>query len=103
MPPSDLKQHIWQVLSQVPAGKVVSYGQLAKLANCPNHSRYIGTVLKQLPKDTQLPRHRVINSKGRIAFPQNCEAYKAQKCRLEAEGVSVEDGKICMKEFQWRP
>ena len=92
---------IWYLLSRIPAGCVVTYGQLADMAGAPGCARVIGNVLRQLPAGSDLPWHRVINGKGRISFPEGSSRYNSQKCRLELEGVTVLSGKIDLKAHQW--
>jgi methylated-DNA-protein-cysteine methyltransferase related protein len=95
------KSAIYLALKSVPAGKVVTYGQLAKIAGLPGAARLVGTTLCQLPENTDLPWHRVINAQGKISMPENSSGYIEQIKRLKAEGVSVNNGKIRLKEFQW--
>ena len=98
---SELKQKILQTVASIPAGKVASYGQVAKLCGYPGHARYVGTLLKKLPKNSKLPWYRVINSKGEISFPLGSEAYYRQQTKLSKEGIKVEAGKISMKVYGW--
>jgi methylated-DNA-protein-cysteine methyltransferase-like protein len=98
-PDLSLKEIIWQIVASIPKGKVATYGQIAKAAGYPGHARYVGSTLKNLPKDTKLPWHRVINSQGRISFPINSSAYNKQKSRLEAEGVVFNNETLCLKKF----
>ncbi|MCG8413115.1 MAG: MGMT family protein [Pseudomonadales bacterium] len=95
------QERIWQVVHQIPRGKVASYGQVAKLAELPGYARYVGYVMKNLPAGTKLPWHRVVNSQGRISFPRNSSSYQRQKTLLEKEGVVFIKGKFSMKEFGW--
>lgn len=97
----ELKLMIWQVVAAIPPGKVATYGQIAKLCGYPGYARYVGHTLKQLPKGTLLPWHRVINAKGEIAFPYATEAYQTQHGRLCEEGVQFNDDKISLKRFAW--
>ena len=94
-------QRVWQVIASIPVGKVATYGQVAELAGLGRGARYVGSVLRKLPKETKLPWHRVVNAQGKIAFPQGSDAYEAQRARLEDEGVSYINGKIDMKLFRW--
>ncbi len=96
-------QLIWQVLARIPAGKVVSYGQLAELAGLPGYARFVGSTLKNLPKETTLPWHRVINAAGKISFEIGSPAYLRQKVRLEDEGVKVIQGRIALATYRWQP
>lgn len=97
----ELKQMIWQIVALIPEGKVATYGQIAKLCGYPGYARYVGHTLKHLPEDTLLPWHRVINAKGKIAFPADTQAYQCQVMRLQNEGVKVIAGKISVKQFAW--
>lgn len=95
-------RRIWQVVSQIPEGKVASYGQVAELAGLPRAARLVGNVLKKLPPDTKLPWHRVINSQGKISFPYNSPGYKRQKALLESEGITLLNDKVVMKYYRWQ-
>lgn len=97
------QEKIWQVVALIPEGHVATYGQIAELAGLPRMARAVGRTLSQLPKDTQLPWHRVINAKGQISFPVDSSAYKRQRDRLEDEGITLLKGKISLKDYQWKP
>ena len=92
----------WQTLSSVPAGRVATYGQIARLAGFPNHARYVGATLKNLPKDTKLPWHRIINSKGEIVFPEGSSGFKKQVKLLTNEGVTIVKNRINLRLYQWQ-
>ena len=95
------KEKIWQVVHQIPKGKVSSYGQVARLAGLPGYARYVGHVMKNLPNGTKLPWHRVANSQGRLSFPQDSREYQTQKRRLEDEGIVFVNGRFSLQEFGW--
>ena len=101
MDTSELRQHILRIVAAIPHGKVASYGQIATFCGYPSYARYVGTVLRNLPKDTMLPWYRVINSRGEIAFPINSKAYIRQLTLLSEEGVNLENGKISMRIYGW--
>ncbi|HSC69296.1 MAG TPA: MGMT family protein [Cellvibrio sp.] len=91
------REAIYLALMTVPAGKVITYGQLASLAGLPGAARLAGSTLSSLPAKTQLPWHRVINAQGKISLPVDSIAYKKQVQRLQAEGVEVKNGKISLR------
>ncbi len=98
------QESIYQTLSQIPEGKVVTYGYLAKLAGLGNAARLVGTTLKKLPKNTKLPWHRVINAQGKISFPESYPGFERQKTLLMDEGVTFKkNGKIDLSVFLWEP
>lgn len=95
------KERIWQVVHQIPKGKVASYGQVAKMADLPGYARYVGYVMKSLPSDSKLPWHRVVNARGRLSFVRDSREYQAQKSKLEAEGVIFVNGQFSLTTYRW--
>lgn len=91
------RDRIWQIVHQIPPGKVATYGQIARLAGIPSHSRLVGRILSRLPSDTRLPWHRVINSQGKITNPNKA----AQQERLEAEEITLINGRVSLRRYQW--
>ena len=85
---------IYQVLAHIPAGKVLSYGELAKRAGIPGAARLVGKVLRDLPEGSQLPWHRVVNAQGKLSLPQGSTSYCEQQQRLTSEGVEFVNQKI---------
>ncbi len=91
------REAIYLALMSVPAGKVITYGQLASLAGLPGAARLAGSTLSTLPEKTELPWHRVINSQGKISLPIDSASYKKQLQRLKAEGIEIKNGKISLR------
>jgi methylated-DNA-protein-cysteine methyltransferase related protein len=96
-------QQIWKTVSQVPVGKVSSYGLIADLAGLPGRARMVGAVLRQAPAELQLPWHRIIKSNGQLAFKAGSESARRQKELLQQEGVVVLNNRVNMKRFAWQP
>ena len=71
---------VYAVVAQIPAGKIVSYKQIARLVGMPDHARRVGRALAEAPAG--LPCHRVVNSAGRTV-----PGWTRQRELLEAEGV----------------
>jgi methylated-DNA-protein-cysteine methyltransferase related protein len=86
-------QVIWDVVSAIPRGQVMTYGAVARAAGLPGRARQAGRALRLAPDDMHLPWHRVLGAGGRIVFPQGSRAYREQARRLRAEGVPVRDGR----------
>lgn len=98
----ELAPMIFQVIAQIPYGRVASYGHIARLAGIPKHSRLVGYVLKHMDADSSLPWYRVINSQGKISLSKlNDQGQNIQAQLLMAEGILVIGDKVKMKEFQW--
>lgn len=96
-----INEVIWNVVSLIPHGHVATYGQVASLSGYSGYSRHVGSVLKQLPDDSRLPWHRVINAQGKISFPESSLSYERQRKRLEDEGVIFNGSKISLSVYQW--
>lgn len=97
------RQHrIWQVVASIPAGKVATYGQVAKLAELGNGARQVGRVLGQLPTGSKLPWFRVINSQGKISLPEGSR-YDHQAELLARDGVTLINGRVRLRDYQWQP
>ncbi|MBS4189580.1 MGMT family protein [Bacillus sp. FJAT-49705] len=91
------------IIKNIPAGKVMTYGQIAKLAGSPRGARQVVRILHSMSKKQQLPWHRVINSKGEIGLKDN-EFFTIQKLSLESEGVEFKlNGTIDLNRFLYEP
>lgn len=77
---------------KVPAGKVITYGGLAKLINKPNASRAVGSAMNKNPFAPEVPCHRVVESNGNLGGFAKDISIKIK--RLQKEGVLVKEGKI---------
>lgn len=101
--PDPRREALYLVLAQVPAGKVVSYGQLAQLAGLGRAARWVGRCLGQLPDGTQLPWHRVITAAGRLSLPPGSASGAEQRARLREEGISLSNDRVDIRRHGWRP
>lgn len=74
---------------------------IAKLAGDPRGARQVSWILHSSTKKFDLPWHRVINSKGKVAL-QSTEDKEYQKMLLQQEGITfIEDYKIDLKKYLW--
>ena len=96
------EQRVFTILADVPAGRVVGYGQLAQMAGLAGRARWVGRLMGQLPKDSTLPWHRVMKSNGHLAFSEQDPRFEKQQRLLETEGVPVISGKVAQHYF-WQP
>jgi len=101
--PAATYQRIWQAVSAIPLGRVATYGQIAALAGLPRQARLVGYALHRLPADSPTPWHRVVNAQGRIALPPDSSAWQRQRDLLAAEGVVLQNRRIDLNRFGWRP
>lgn len=96
------KRAIVDVVGRIPYGFVSTYGCVASLSGFPRSARYVGWVLGGLSQDSQLPWHRVVNSKGKISPRADGGSHRFQQELLEAEGVKFLNGRIDLSIFCWK-
>lgn len=98
----EMAEMILAVISQIPYGRVATYGQIAKLAGLAKHARLVGKVLSQLDEGTDLPWYRVINAQGKLSLNKlDIEGQNIQQLRLSQEGIFVNQGRVNLKQYQW--
>ena len=80
---------VYDLLLKIPAGKVSTYGDLAKALGNPLASRQVGRILCRNPNPTKVPCHRVVMSDGKVGG----YLYGSNRKRelLEEEGISFTD------------
>jgi methylated-DNA-protein-cysteine methyltransferase-like protein len=94
---------IYEIVKRIPAGKVATYGQIARLAGLSGHARQVGYALHNLPSGSDVPWQRVINRHGKISFDTDTIVWNMQKSLLEAEGVVFDENcTISLSEYQWK-
>ena len=105
--PIIFNHQVWDLVRQIPRGKVASYGQVARMIPPPEGvnpksylslgPRWVGSAMAKCPDD--VPWQRVINSKGEISLRPGAEE---QRHLLEAEGVEFDTrGRVDMVRFGW--
>lgn len=99
-------ERIYDVVRQIPLGKVATYGQVADLADLARKARLVGYALYRVDmQNTDIPWQRVVNAKGEISLsPLRYGTDYLQRSLLEAEGVIFNDsGKIDLRKYLWHP
>jgi O-6-methylguanine DNA methyltransferase len=91
-------QDVYSVVKEIPRGKVISYGEIARLIGWEKYSRMAGKAMSQVPAALKLPCHRVVNSSGRTV-----PGWEEQRMLLEKEGVLFRaNGCVDMKKCGWK-
>ena len=96
-------QRVYQIVAQIPKGKVATYGQIATLLGEPRNARVVGWAMHSAPRTLNLPCHRVVNKAGTMG-PGYLFGPGEQRLLLEAEDVTfTPDGCINLKKHLWDP
>lgn len=96
---------VYDIVRQVPSGRVSTYGQVATLLGSPRAARQVGFALSALPLHggtKPVPWHRIINGRGRVSIRGDVVRGCDQQQLLEAEGVVFDaSGKTDLSVFGW--
>lgn len=105
-----LRDRILQQIRRIPSGSVATYGQIAALVDRPRNARQVGSVLRSLDDDADVPWHRVVNACGQISERRSRigaggSVELLQQALLEAEGVRFDEERrrIDLKQYRWQP
>lgn len=94
-------EQIYDIVRQIPRGKVATYGQIAMLTGNPRLSRVVGYALHVNPEPGIIPCHRVLNRFGEPSSAFAFGGINRQILLLEEEGVTFIDGKADLSKYLW--
>jgi methylated-DNA-protein-cysteine methyltransferase-like protein len=96
--PSSFFGRVYELVEQIPPGRVATYGQVAALLGVPRGARAVGWALRALsgPRAHTVPWHRVVGGGGRISL-RGGSGPAEQRRRLRAEGVRFRKGRVDLK------
>ena len=95
------KQSVYDFLAAIPKGKVVTYGQIAVFLGNANYARTVGNILHENPDGDRYPCYKVVDVKGKIAENYAFGGATAQRKRLEADGIIVNNNKVDLNVYRW--
>jgi methylated-DNA-protein-cysteine methyltransferase-like protein len=97
-------EDVYEIVKQIPKGKVVTYGQIAKMLGQPRKSKIVGWALHSNPYPGIVPCHRVVNRNGELSGGFAFGGPEVQKKLLEGEGIIFsESGIIDLQKYLWKP
>lgn len=97
-----LSQKVYDYLTIIPKGKVVTYKQVAEYLGNKGLARVVGSILHKNPDGDKYPCYKVLNSKGELAKAFVFGGKNIQKERLENDGIKVVNDKVDLSIYQWR-
>lgn len=95
------KQKVYAMLQTIPCGKVITYGDLAKMLGNKTWARSVGNALHENPDGEKYPCYKVVNSKGKLSHACAFGGLDEQKRRLEKDGIAVENGKVDLTRYRY--
>jgi methylated-DNA-protein-cysteine methyltransferase related protein len=103
-PPLSFHERVASVVSQIPAGRVTTYGRIARGLGAPRSARMVGWVLSNLPSGHNLPAHRVVNHVGFLSGAEAWGNPEIMRTLLLDEGVPFrEEWVVDLDACLWDP
>ena len=101
MDTTNFREYVYELVAQIPEGRVMTYGDIAVMSGHANTARIVGGIAHFGP--SELPWHRVVNRFGGLASGY-CGGKQGHQSALEAEGFTVKDFQIVdFQERRWLP
>jgi methylated-DNA-protein-cysteine methyltransferase-like protein len=92
---------VYRLVKQIPRGRVITYGALAKALRLRGGARTAGRAMAATPSGKGIPWHRVVGDRGKLLIP---EPYGSlQRKMLQTEGVELVEFRVDLKKFAWTP
>ena len=100
MSEKSFNESVYEIVAQIPAGRVATFGQIARMIGRPKMARFVGYASNN-KKSWHLPWPRVVFKDGSLIGEP---FYKQQLKALKEEGVKfTKDKRVRLPEFQWQP
>lgn len=99
---NNLAQKVYDYLTTIPKGKVVTYKQIAEYLGNKGLARAVGNILHKNPDGDKYPCYKVLNSRGELADAFVFGGKDVQKQRLENEGIEVCNNKVDLDIYKWK-
>jgi methylated-DNA-protein-cysteine methyltransferase related protein len=97
-------ERVYDVASQIPYGKVTSYGAIARALGSGRSARMVGWAMNASHNRNDVPAHRVVNQKGLLTGKHHFDGTNLMQQLLESEGIEVVDNQIVdFKKHFWEP
>lgn len=95
---------VYQVVREIPVGRVCSYGAIAHYLGLKSGARMVGYAMNAAHALADVPAHRVVNRQGLLTGKHHFPTPTTMQSRLEAEGVLIENDRVVDFENRfWNP
>ena len=101
---TDFFEKVYDVVREIPYGRVTTYGAIAKALGAAKSARTVGYAMNASHQYDDVPAHRVVNRIGVLTGKHHFPGTHVMQQMLEAEGVSVHNDKIIdFEKHLWIP
>lgn len=95
---------VYEVVRQIPYGKVTTYGAIAKVLGTARSARMVGWAMNASHNLEDVPAHRVVNKKGLLTGKHHFDGTNLMQQLLESEGIEVKENQIVdFEKHFWTP
>ena len=92
---------VYELVQQIPRGRVTTYGTLARVLHLRGGARTAGRALAATPSGRGIPWHRVVGERGKLLIPEPHGSL--QRKLLESEGVNIVEMRVDYARHGWEP
>jgi len=97
-------ERVYEIVRQIPEGKVTSYGAIAKALGAARSARMVGWAMNASHNLEDVPAHRVVNRIGMLSGKHHFEGTNLMQQLLESEGIQVVNNQIVdFEKYFWEP
>lgn len=97
-------QRVYEVASQIPYGRITSYGAIANYLASRGSARMVGWAMNASHGRDDIPAHRVVNRNGLLSGKHHFEGTNLMQQLLENEGIEVENNQVVdFEKHFWDP
>ena len=95
---------VYEVVKQIPFGRVTTYGAIARKIGSPQSARMVGYALNASHNQDDIPAHRVVNRQGMLSGKHHFQGTNLMQQLLENEGVTVKNNQVAeFNKLFWQP
>lgn len=95
-----MKEKVYEFLTTVPKGKVVTYGQIAEHLGNRKFARVVGNILHNNPDPIKYPCYKVVDRNGNLSDNYAFGGIEKQKQLLERDGITVNNYKVDLDKYK---
>jgi methylated-DNA-protein-cysteine methyltransferase-like protein len=92
---------VYKLVKQIPRGRVITYGALAKALHLRGGARTAGRAMAATPSGRGIPWHRVVGARGKLLIPEPHASL--QRKLLESERVKIVEFRVDFAKHGWAP
>ncbi|MEY3324209.1 MAG: hypothetical protein RL316_856 [Bacteroidota bacterium] len=102
---NDFFQQVWELVRQIPKGRVTSYGAIAAALGLKSGARMVGWAMNSSHGQQPIvPAHRVVNRNGQLSGKNHFETPTLMQELLEKEGIRIQNDTIInFSQHFWDP